>query len=195
VTLPVDPSLVHVDENGLPMHGLVPGRSRWRREEARAGDAGATLTISPTLSPSGDVPVPVAFGYHPYFRPPGADRASWVLSLPVRRRLELDDRRLPTGTSRAVDIPAAPLATHSFDDAFTDLPVPARFTIAGGGRTIGVTFLEGYPFTQVFAPAEKPFVCIEPMTAPANALVAGDATLPLVPPGGTFRATFAVDVA
>jgi galactose mutarotase-like enzyme len=228
VTLPNDASLVHADENGLPMHGLVPGRSHWVREDARADDAaatlvvrldfssdplvlaafpfphvmrvevalaGATLGVTTTLTPSGEVPVPIAFGYHPYFRLPDVDRTSWVLSLPVRRQLELDGRQLPTGASRPVDIPAAPLAARSFDDAFTDLPAPARFTIAGGGRTIGVTFVEGYPFTQVFAPAGKPFVCIEPMTAPANALVAGGEALRLVQPGRTFGAVFAVDVA
>jgi aldose 1-epimerase len=106
----------------------------------------------------------------------------------------LDDRQLPTGASRPVAIPTAPLGTRAFDDCFTDLPAPARFTIAGGGRTIGVTFVEGYPFTQVFAPPDKTFVCIEPMTAPANALVAGGETLRLVRPGETFRAAFAVDV-
>lgn len=228
VDLPSDASVVHRDDHGLPLHGLVPGRSQWTVEEANADPHGAgvglrldfsphaallaafpfphvvrvhvgvrdaTLTVTTTLAPSGDVAVPVSFGFHPYFRLPDARRETWMLGLPVGRQLVLDDRQLPTGESRPVRIPTAPLGERTFDDGFTDLPSRARFTIAGGGRTIGVTFVEGYPFTQVFAPAGTGFVCIEPMTAPANALIAGGETLRLVRPGETFRAVFAVDVA
>lgn len=227
VVLPDDPSIVHLEEHGLPIHGFVAGRAQWVVEDASAGDehavvAGrldfspdprllaafpfphavrlrvelraATLMLTTTVTPTSDVAVPVAFGFHPYLCLPGAPRATWALSLPVGRQVELDERQLPTGATHAVAIAPGPLGDRVFDDCFTDLPLPARFTIAGGGRTLGVTLLAGYPFAQVFAPPGKDFVCIEPMTAPANALVTGDG-LRVVPPGETFRAAFAVDVA
>ena len=37
------------------------------------------------------------------------------------------------------------------------------------------------------------YVCFEPMTAPVNALAAGEG-LPAVPPGGSFRAEFSIRV-
>ncbi len=227
VELPDDPSIIHLEEHGLPIHGFVPTRVRWAVESAAADagraqlvgrlefspDAGllaafpfphvvrqdmtvsqATLTITTTVSPSSDVGVPIAFGFHPYLRLPDVPREAWTIALPVGRRLELDERQLPTGASVPVRIATAPLGERTFDDGFTDLPPRARFTLAGGGRTIGVTFLEGYPFTQVFAPPGKAFVCIEPMTSPTNALVSGE-SLRRVRPGDTFRAAFAVDVA
>ncbi len=227
VTLPSDPSLLHLDENGLPLHGLVPSRSPWVVERCEAdateavvaarldfsSDAAAlaafpfphvlrlavalsstTLTVTTTLTPSSDVPVPVSFGFHPYLRLPGVPREAWVVALPVGRHLALDDRQLPTGASSPVRLAPAALGARAFDDAFTDLDTPARFTVSGGGRTIAVTFLEGFPFTQVFAPPGRAFVCFEPMTAPTNALVSGGDALPLVHPGATFRAAFAVDV-
>ena len=44
---------------------------------------------------------PVTFGYHPYLRLPGVPRAAWHVELPVVRRLELDERGIPTGASEA----------------------------------------------------------------------------------------------
>ena len=46
---------------------------------------------------------------------------------------------------------------------------------------------------QVFSPAGADFVCFEPMTAPANALVSGDG-LRLVAPGREAMAGFAISV-
>jgi galactose mutarotase-like enzyme len=225
VTLPSDASLLHLDENGLPLHGLVPSRSHWIVERSAADDTQAllaarldfspdaaalaafpfphvlrltfavsttTLAVMATLTPASDVPVPVSFGFHPYLRLPGVPREEWVVALPVGRRLELDARQLPTGASSPVRLAPGALGARAFDDAFTDLDTPARFTLSGGGRTIAVTFLEGFPMTQVFAPAGRSFVCFEPMTAPTNALVTGGAALPVVHPGATFRAAFSV---
>src|SRR5919202_313301 len=45
--------------------------------------AGPALTITTTVRPTGDGPLPVAFGYHPYFRLPGVERAEWEVEIPV----------------------------------------------------------------------------------------------------------------
>ena len=64
--------------------------------------AGSTLTIRTTLTPTADDPVPVAFGYHPYFTLPGQPAAEWRIETPVRAHVEVDDRLIPTGaTSRS----------------------------------------------------------------------------------------------
>ena len=49
---------------------------------------GTTLTIATTIDASGDVPVPVSFGYHPYLRLPGVDRADWEVTIPVHDAAE-----------------------------------------------------------------------------------------------------------
>ena len=48
------------------------------------------LTWSVTLTATGDVPVPVSFGWHPYLRLPGVPRAEWDLQLPLVREALLD---------------------------------------------------------------------------------------------------------
>ena len=64
----------------------------------------------------------------------------------------------------------------------------------GSGRTISVTFLEGYRFVQVYSPAESGFIAYEPMTAPTNAITSGD-SLTRLRPGDAYSAAFQISVA
>jgi aldose 1-epimerase len=81
--------------------------------------AGPTLTVATTVTPTGTAPVPVSFGFHPYLRLPEPDRAAWAGSIPVRERLVLDDRMLPTDAREDVRIPSGPLGDRTFYDAYT----------------------------------------------------------------------------
>jgi len=153
-----------------------------------------TLALETALTATGDVAVPVSFGWHPYLRLPGVPRGEWVVGMPVGERLLLDGRMIPTGAREPVSIPTAPLGERTYDDGFAALADPATFTLAGGGRRIAVTFDARYPFAQVYAPPGQDFICFEPMTTPTNALVTSGAELPLVPPGGRFSATFEISV-
>jgi aldose 1-epimerase len=154
----------------------------------------STLTIATTLHATGDVAVPVAFGYHPYLQLPGVPRADWHIELPVRRQWLLDGRGIPTGETRAVAIPPGALGDRSFDALFDDLARPARFVVAGGGRRVTVEFVEGYDYAQIYAPASDAVICFEPMTAPTNALTTGGPTLRLVHPHQRYRAAFTIAI-
>lgn len=211
---------LHTDENGLPIHGTMTAQPGWvviaadERSLSTRFDVGArpdllasfpfphelhidvavdaaTMTVATTVVPTGDRAVPVAFGYHPYFRLPGAARNDLRLRLPARRHLELDDRGLPTGAGRAEAAEDEPMGARTFDDLY-ELGDDRELSVAGGGRRIVVSLGEGYRYAQVFAPAGADTVCLEPMTAPVNALV--DGTCALVAPGTRHTATFAVEV-
>jgi aldose 1-epimerase len=227
VSLERNSPLIHLDQNGLPIHGLLAGSPHWDVRGASASDDGATLTaeldfgarnellaafpfphvlrmdvrlsgsklvIGTTVTPSGGEAVPVSFGYHPYFRIPGAPRGRWEIELPVQERLVLDGRMIPTGRTDPVSYPRAPLADRSFDDAFTGLIPGSPFVAAAAGREVAVTFTEGYPFAQVYSPPGAEFVCFEPMTAPTNALADANGALPTVT-AGTFTAVFEISIA
>lgn len=152
-----------------------------------------TMCVETTLLADESSVVPVSFGFHPYLRIPGRPRAEWQVNLPAMTRLLLDERSIPTGEEAPVPAFDAKLGDRAFDDGFALLNPHAFFFISGSGRRITVEFVEGYPYAQVFAPRDKDYVAIEPMTAPANALVSGRG-LRLVEPGGLFRATFRVMV-
>jgi galactose mutarotase-like enzyme len=152
------------------------------------------LTIATTLRPTTDVPVPIAFGFHPYVRIPGVAREEWLVSLPSRRHLGLDARSIPTGAADPEPPARFRLGVRAFDDAYDGLADGARFSVTGGGRTLTVVLESGYPAGQVFAPPSSSFICFEPMTAPTNALRSG-AGLRRIMPGGAFTAVFSIHVA
>ena len=197
------------DDAGLPIHGVHP---RAWTIEAQAGPTlfaalsfGAepvfpyahrvtqlvrlterTLRIDTTLRPTGAAAVPIAFGFHPYFRLSRDE----VVALPERAHLTTDERLIPTGACRPEPAELAPLAARTFDDGYA-VGQRARFAI---GTRLSVTFLAGYTHAQVYAPAGSDYVCFEPMTAPTNALVTRDG-LRHVEPGDVFRAGFEIRIA
>ena len=208
------------DGNGLPMHGLLVGRPGWRVEARTATRGRASvraaidvdspafpfphrievvaevhdrrLTLDTTLVPTGRRRVPVAFGWHPYLRLPGVSRARWRLHLPARTHLELDAAGLPTGASAAESREAAPIGRRKFDDLYALGRDRTLQVTADDGTSISVRGGPTYPFAQVWVPPGRPFVALEPMTAPTNSLVEG--TAPLIKPGESFTARFTVTI-
>jgi len=209
------------DPNGLPIHGTMTAQRGWEVLTSSANalrarfaygarpdllaafpfphdlivdvavDDGA-LRVSTTVVPTGDRAVPVCFGWHPYLRLPGPPRREWRLLLPACEHLELDRLSLPTGVAKAQAAEEEPVGDRIFDDLYA-LGDDRVLAIEGGGLRVAVTYDAGYPFAQVFAPPDGGFVCLEPMTAPTNALGTGSA--PLVPPGERFTAGFSINVA
>lgn len=207
---------LRVGADGLPRHGTMGARPGWQvvrleparlaarfsydgeellaafpfphEIEVRASLDEDGLRVETVVEPTGRRRVPIAFGWHPYFRVPGS-RRRWVLRMPACRQLELDERGIPTGGEASRRAEEAPLADRAFDDLFA-LGRDRRFALEGGGRRIEVRFGAGYPFAQIFAPPGRQFAAIEPMTAPTDALVTGKC--PVVAPGERFAAGFSV---
>jgi galactose mutarotase-like enzyme len=205
------------DPNGLPIHGNLRGapfeiaaldahRLRARFDygahpdklaafpfphtvevDARLGNDG--LHVSTVVEPTTRQPVPVSFCWHPYFQLPAGRRATWTLRRPACEHVDVDDHVMPTGARTKERAEEAPIGARTYDDHYA-LGSDRRFSVAGAGRRLQVTFDGNYPFGQLYAPPRREFLAIEPMTATIDALRAG--TAPLCPPGRTFRATFTV---
>ena len=221
VTIDEERGAVRPDENGLPIHGALAAAEDWEvtvAEETRLAavlDYGRrddrlaafpfphrleldvrleddALTVTTTVVATKDEPVPIAFGWHPWFQLPGAPRAEWVLTQPERVAIELDRLQLPTGERVPAEAERAPLAERVLDD-HSEVAEDARFAAAGGGREIAVEFAGGYRFGQVFAPDFLDTVCLEPMMAPIAALSTGD-DLVCAEPGERVSGVFRVRV-
>ena len=219
----LDPSspLLHLDAAGLPMHGVPWSLLTWTPTETRRDFLAArlewtrsdllvifpfrhrlemaatlrphSLTLETTLVASPDGPVPVSFGFHPYFGLPQLPRAQWRLELPAMRRLVLDPSGIPTGQEDPFDRFDGELGKSSFDDGFALMEEHASFSVTGAGLRITVEFLGGYPYAQVFSPKDNNYIAFEPMTAPTSALTSGRG-LRSVEPGGQFRAAFRISI-
>jgi len=219
VTLDASSPYVRTEEHGLPIHGLLAAEPGWVVREAGATtlsadfafeDAGLLklfpfrhrvsldivqepdrVTVSTTVTPTGDRPVPIAFGFHPYLTIPGVARDKLVLRTPAMTRLGLDAQGLPDGRREPHDGRDEPLGESTYDDHFTDLGDAPSFTLAGGGREIVMHFVEGFTHLQLLAPPRSPVIAIEPMTAAIDALRTGEGLRSVTEP---FRATFAIEV-
>jgi aldose 1-epimerase len=213
--------LLHGDEHCLPIHGALAATSDWvvraagdswllaeldfaahpdllgvfpfaHRLELAVGLRAGRLTATTTIVAGPAAPVPVSYGFHPYLALPGAPREEWIVELPVRTELVLDARGLPTGERREHARESFPLRARTYDDLFA-LPAASRFSVAAAGRRATVEMTSGFPYGQVYAPADQPVICFEPMTAPVDAL-RSHAGLRLVDAGATDRATFTLTI-
>lgn len=220
---PTSPLLL-LDDNGLPIHGLLTASRTWSLESLAANEENASMTsafefdrpellrgfpfqhrvemeihlddtgvtVTTTVIASGEDPVPIAFGFHPYLRMPGLPRAEWTVSFPVRRRLLLDSKGIPMGATEPVEPIHGAIGERTWDDGFDRIDSHARFEVHAGRRTITLEYTDGYPVAQIFAPPGQDYICVEPMTAPTNALNGqGDAYRSL-PAGERFSATFRI---
>jgi aldose 1-epimerase len=162
--------------------------------EVRMRLSDTQLSIATSVVATGDVPVPIAFGWHPYLRLPDVPREQWRIELPVRRQAVLDERGIPTGETTEPDLASDVLGERVLDHLFPEPDAVSPFVLAGGGRRVCVELGEGYRVAQVYAPASEDVVCFEPMTSWTNALASGRPSLELLAPGARYDATFSITV-
>lgn len=159
--------------------------------EVEAAVDGSGLRLATALRPTGGQAVPVAFGWHPYLRLPAGPRRDWRLVLPARDHLQLDGRGIPTGVRTEEPAERAPVGERAFDDLYA-LGDDRALGLEAEGWQLAVRLEQGYPYAQVFVPPDAEFACLEPMTAPTDALASG--TAPQAEPGGSFTARFSIAV-
>ena len=163
--------------------------------------AGGELEVETCLENHSAEPMPVAIGYHPYFRLPGAPRDDWRVHLAARDHLALSDLLIPTGERRPAGgdfVDPHSLSLGPLDDVFSNLirdpDGRARFWVEAAGRRLTVTYGPRYTVAVVYAPAGRDFICFEPMAAITNAFNlahAGEYTeLQHIPPGAQWRESF-----
>jgi galactose mutarotase-like enzyme len=147
---------------------------------------GGALTLTQRFENRGAAAMPIQPGLHPYFAV--ADKAgarvasgatvAWDNVAGARVAFAADALRLDAGE---VDLH---LLDH--DTAGTRLTRP-------GARDVVLAWSGDQRVLVVWTLPGRPFVCVEPWSAPANALQAGGATL--VPPGGAHESWLRVSLA
>ena len=210
---------IATDHNNLPIHGTMQGQPFAVTEGRAEFDFGAraellrtfpfphriaivpriaanALTVTTEIVNTGSVPMPISFGWHPFFTLPARPRGDWSLRIPRCDRHVLDARLIPTGATVEQPESHAPIGDRTYDDHFA-LGDDRRFVVEAGAVSISIEFDRNYPHAQMYLPGPNAsltgdFVCIEPMTAPTNAIVAG--TAPILAPNTTFTASFTVTI-
>ncbi|HOU46539.1 MAG TPA: aldose 1-epimerase [Chitinophagales bacterium] len=152
------------------------------------------LTIETTIKNIDTKAMPISFGFHPYFK---RNAKNATLHLPSEQTLLTDAQQIPNGKTISkeerwkFENDEIDLCDTLLDDGFTALERKEENAIFKLNN-IRLLFDKQYSFAQVYAPQypEKPYVCIEPMTAPTNALNTGGCTL--LPAQAEYTAGFSI---
>lgn len=158
------------------------------RLHLRAEVADRSLSISTEIVATGDVPVPICFGYRLYVHreSPAGDAA---VVLPTRRRIVTDRRLLPTGATEPREQRTCRLDGEEVAEVFA-LEPDRRLTVLSGGRQLTLESLAGFPLAQVRAVAAEPHVMLEAMTAEPDALSRD--VFPVATAGRPYRAALRI---
>jgi len=193
---------VRRDPNGHPIHGLLAFSSLWqvvaqkpdevtsRLEYWKYPDlmaqfpfahtiemtyrlAGGALEVRTRVENHSAEPMPMAVGYHPYFRLTDAPRDDWKVNLAAREHVVLSKDLVPTGEREPVPFSnPVRLGATSLDDVFTGLVRDDRgravFSVEGKKQKLSVIYGPKYTVAIVYAPPGRDFICFEPMSALTN---------------------------
>jgi aldose 1-epimerase len=142
--------------------------------------SGRSFDLTVTAQNTGQVPAPIGIGWHPVFSLPG-NRSEVSVTIPSINRIQVDQRTgVPTGkietisgaTPDLIRARGTRLAGLNLNDTYTDLqssllgegPI-AEIRIPSAGYGIRLTPLtSNIKFLRVVAPADQPWISIEPNT-------------------------------
>ncbi len=161
------------------------------------------LEVRTTISNESADPMPIAIGFHPYFQLTDSPRNDWTIAVGARTQWLLASNKVPTGETRPIrdlfpDPQAARLKDYALDDVFADLVRDAGgravMSMTGKSQRLDVVVGPNYRAVVIYSPADRNFVCFEPMAAVTNALNLAHKgmykDLQSVAPGGTWRESF-----
>ncbi|MBI2863975.1 MAG: aldose 1-epimerase [Chloroflexi bacterium] len=173
--------------------------------------AGNRLLCEAEVGNTGEGPLPLGFGLHPYVRlplGPGGNRDDCLISAPANQVWRLDDEKLPTGDKELV--PAGldfrqprPLDGIYLDHSYTDLRREGEQAICRlidplSGLEVVEQFGPEFPELVVLAPADRSTVSFEPYTCVTDAINLAmdrsDTGLVILQPGAKWRGSVSVAV-
>lgn len=173
------------------------------RTEYAVGVAGLSVTVTATNRSA--APAPYAHGAHPYLYAGDQAIDTWQLELLAATRLEVDDRKIPTGRRQVEGSDhdfrsRRPLGDIELDTAYTDLDRDAsgraRVTLVSGDTGVTLWMDAAHRWVQVYTGDDLPTrartaVAVEPMSSPPNAFATGE-DLVVLGPGETHTARWGI---
>jgi len=122
---------------------------------------GNTLTVRQTVTNTGDAPMPFSLGLHPYFN---IDPAVSTATVPSHTYEGLDGKGAFDGSFAF---------KNDYDSVCSELFGTEAVLETGLGKRIRIVASGNYNYFVVWCPTNAQFACVEPWTAPPNALNSG----------------------
>jgi aldose 1-epimerase len=119
------------------------------------------LEVATTLRNMSASPMPVAVGFHPYFKLTDSPRDEWILSVGARTQWKLSATKVPTGETQPIqqlmpDPASVRLAEYDLDDVFGELRRDdsgrAVMSVSGRAQKLDVILGPNYRSVVIWAP-------------------------------------------
>ncbi len=136
--------------------------------------AGATLRLDVDVENTGAEPLPFAFGLHPYFLVPDAGKAAARIATRATRAFDNVEKK--TVPFHGFDLTAKEVDLHLVDHGSTESELAW-----GDGARVAIRASSELTRWVVWTLRGRDFVCVEPWTAPADALNTGESLIELAP--------------
>jgi aldose 1-epimerase len=152
--------------------------------------------------------MPVAVGFHPYYRLTDSTREQWTISVGAQTHWILSPQKIPTGETEPIERlfanpKGAALKDYNLDDVFSDLTPDgqglAHMIVTGIRQQLDVMLDRNWRSVVVWSPNPGPqndpnFIAFEPMAGITDAMNLAHKgrykELQSIAPGGTWEASF-----
>ncbi len=129
--------------------------------------SGSTFTIEQRWHNLGTEPLPIHFGFHPYFAVADADKGQVQISTNATR--VWNNQTKQEGPFSSLDLSAPEVDLHLMNHTANETVLTRP-----GHKPLRITWADPYKWLVIWSLQGKDFVCVEPWTARANALNSGE---------------------
>jgi len=151
-------------------------------------------------------PMPVAVGFHPYYKLTDSAREDWTISVGAQKHWLLNPTKIPTGETEPIEKifanpQAAALKDYNLDDVFSDLTRDAQgrahMIVKGKRQQLDILLDSSWRSVVIWSPKQQTdpnFVAFEPMAGITDAMNLAHKglykELQSIPPNGSWEASF-----
>jgi aldose 1-epimerase len=151
-------------------------------------------------------PMPVAIGFHPYYKLTDSSRDEWTISVGAQKHWILSSTKIPTGETEPAEKffsnpQAAALKDYNLDDVFSDLTRDAQgrahMIVKGKRQELDIMLDSNWRSVVIWSPkiqTDPTFIAFEPMAGITDAMNLGQKglykELQSIPPGAVWEASF-----
>lgn len=138
-----------------------------------------TFTLEVAVQNLHDQPIPIGFGWHPYFHLIDTADAH-LLQLPPCERVEINERMIPTGqrTPFTAFQKMTKVGHTVLDNCFRNTRTSGTYALQlayGSHRLMAKAPVRQFPYFQVFTPPHRSSIALEPMSCNVDAFNSGEA--------------------